>query len=427
MGRRTIGWLSCIVWFCCQAQAMSADEKPGEEEDYGGDLVLQWFPPAYEPNKTVELALNQRRISDGEKGMREFLDRARTLPQGGAILCGPRPEYFAAGPVGVPLAPNAFPELWTELQRIVAERGLNISWSGYSNDHRVRSPHASYLDVRARQMPVLPVLDLQWRNYPVKGAPRDQVVYVVNGRYVGLGDRGFDEVLKRVQALPLQAELLYNRYEMQAKPAIGVSDRERLAWQELLPFNARKADLDRLCTEKQLKVRRLFQLYWPKPDNDDRFDEVQPLAYYATMLRIATIIRGGQTPTPPKIKLSWKWDRANQPDSRGIVKAAMTGEATYYVNDAEVGKGTTGFLAAIEKIKTCKAGDVIQINPACIRTKGPFSWALVSPGHRLFETTGTEPFQGLVDILADVVERQRLRVELIPDEGKPDRTRTHEK
>jgi hypothetical protein len=236
-----------------------------------------------------------------------------------------------------------------------------------------------------------------------------------------MGDAGFGEVLKRAKTLPPKATLLYDEYAMPAKAVDPATEQERLTLQKLIPFVTREPELNRVVAERQLKVQRLRNQYWPKPHYEDTFDEHQPLAYYATMLRIATIVRDGHEPRLPKVKLTWKWNRAKlQDEYQKTPKATLTHEATYYINGVQVGGGQAGFLAAVEQIKSCKAGDVIQISPACIRTKGPFRYALFAPGHRIFETTGTEPFRGLVDLLADVVDRQRLRVELIPDEGAAD-------
>jgi len=67
-------------------------------------------------------------------------------------------------------------------------------------------------------------------------------------------------------------------------------------------------------------------------------------------------------------------------------------------------------------LNSSKTARTVRIDPVSIRTHGPFNNPIVVERLRHFEVTGEDPFDGLVDILAEVARRKRFHVELIPDE-----------
>ncbi len=58
----------------------------------------------------------------------------------------------------------------------------------------------------------------EWRNFRSAATPHDEVVYLVDGGVGGLGDSGFDAVLKRLRQLPLGAYLEYPQYCLHGVP-----------------------------------------------------------------------------------------------------------------------------------------------------------------------------------------------------------------
>ena len=123
--------------------------------------------------------------------------------------------------------------------------------------------------------------------------------------------------------------------------------------------------------------------------------------------------RDGQAPQRADLVLYWKNFAATDAD-------ADPDKAVYTLNGDEVGKGVTGFLAVVKRIDVLPNGAVLHLDPVSIRTTGPFPCPIMIARHRHFARTGREPYQHLIAILAEVMKRKSLQVELIPDEGKPE-------
>jgi hypothetical protein len=248
----------------------------------------------------------------------------------------------------------------------------------------------------------------EWRNFESPATPRGEVVYLVDGRAVGMGDAGFGAVLKRIAGLPVGAYVDYPQYVLHGM-AFQAELRAKFRSADMVPFAHRRKDLHEVATKARLVVGRTFVVYWPKPVYDDHVDRLEERRwFFRSLLRFATIIRDGRKPAPADIVVSWKRGPGEGKTHRS--------QADYFCNGEKVGSGTPGFLAALRRIEALPEGATVRIDPICVRTQGPFYDAVIMHGQRHFETTGEEPFRGLVDLLAETALKKRLRVEVVPDE-----------
>jgi hypothetical protein len=227
---------------------------------------------------------------------------------------------------------------------------------------------------------------IRWRRFNAEQATPEEFVYLANGKYVGTGDRGFDALLKFIQEQP-------------AGSVVGIPAYTRLE-QKLdddLPFQSRRAEFD-----AQLKSRSIVL---------DYLDDARERGVLETLVNLGTIVRDGRRPRNADATLSWSSFDPTQ-------RRGDASQAVFTVNRVETGRGIKGFLAAIEKIEALPNRAVVRLDPVCINTTGPFPLPVVLPGQRHFARTGHEPYEPLVDVLGEIVERKKLVVELIPDQAK---------
>jgi hypothetical protein len=228
---------------------------------------------------------------------------------------------------------------------------------------------------------------------------------------MGMGDAGFDAVLKRLRQLPRGTCLDYPRYCLHGQVS-DYPELQEFKAKDLVPFAPRRKELIDLIDRRHLIVGRDRVLYWPKPTYNDRVDEnYEASCFLNSLLRFGTIVRDGAKPAKADVVVKWKQNRNGEGRPAAV--------ATYFCNREKVGKGTPGFLAVLKRLESLPDGATVRIDPVCIRTHGPFSDAVTMKGQRHFETTGDEPFRGVVDLLGELARRKRLRVEVIPDEGRP--------
>ncbi|MBN1393813.1 MAG: hypothetical protein JW959_02115 [Pirellulales bacterium] len=252
-----------------------------------------------------------------------------------------------------------------------------------------------------------------WRNFRSLETPHKEVVYLVNGKVMGRGDEGFDNVLEELRKLPPGSLLEYPCYFLHAQ-AYGMEEREAFEAKNPVPFKHREVEFMNVIRDRGFVVDRDGILYWPKTKfrSISRFDEEREGDWFLeSLLRFAVIVRGGAEPSKADVVISWKQDRDKwrNPISK----------ATYLYNGEKIGAGTSGFLAALQRLESLDDGATVRIDPVCIRTRGPFADAVIMKGHRHFETSGEEPFRGLVDLLAELAAKKHFRVEVVPDEGRP--------
>lgn len=251
-----------------------------------------------------------------------------------------------------------------------------------------------------------------WRNFRSLTTPHKEVVYLVDGKVMGMGNAGFSNALKELRRLPRGAHLEYPRYGLHHETPR--KKREAFYAKDSVPFTSRGVEFMDVVKERNLVVDRYWIRYWPKTTYNPtgRFEEEQEGdCFLESLLRFAVIIRDGAKPSKADAVVSWKQERGN--------RRTPISEATYLYNGEKIGVGTSGFIAILKRLKSLNDGATVRIDPVCIRTRGPFSDAVIIKGQRHFETSGEEPFRGMVDLLAELARQKRLRVEVIPDEGKP--------
>ena len=248
---------------------------------------------------------------------------------------------------------------------------------------------------------------MEWRNVTAR-TPQAEVLYLIDGKVAGLGDRGFDRILAHAGQLPVGAYYSYPQLRVHGRAFEGDEEVPRRV-RELVPFGERHSELKRTIEQRRLVVGRQYLTYWPKDAYSGEIDDgTTTVWYFDSLFRVGIIVRDGKQPTKADAVVSWQeqpWqkDKGSEP-------------AVYSLNGQEGGRGTPGFLEVLKRLDELKDGAVVQINPVCVRTQGPFYKALIFKGQRHFEASGEEPFRGLIDLLVELAERKKFRVELIPDE-----------
>jgi hypothetical protein len=235
---------------------------------------------------------------------------------------------------------------------------------------------------------------LTWCNYDYfRETPHAEVVYLVNGKVMGLGDAGMDGVLAFLRAQPNRTLL--------SMPQFTTSRLTPDIDQDRVPFPRRRDEFDAVVQGKGIDLDYVLTV----PQSHHQADSIESMA------SLGRIVRDGAIPKRADLVLSWKNFSAT--DAR-----ADPGQAVYTLNGDEVATGVTGFLAVVKRIDALPNGAVLRLEPVSIRTTGPFPCPIMLAGYRHFARTGREPYHHLIEILAEVVKRKGLQVELIPNEGK---------
>jgi len=255
---------------------------------------------------------------------------------------------------------------------------------------------------------------IEWRNFRSVATPHEEVVYLIDGKLAGMGDAGFDAVLKRLRDLPQGQDIAYPRYYLGRGAIESIPDMKQIdsyikqfEAKDIVPFDKRRKEFDDLIKQKHFAVGR-DSITSGSDASIDEYEEAP--AFLKSLLSFATIVRDEAKPAKADAVISWKQDR----DER----RRPTSAADYFFNGDKVGRDTQGFSAILKRIELLNDGATVRIDPVCIRTHGPFSDPVLIKGYRHFETTGEEPFRGLIDILADMARRKQLHVEVIPDEER---------
>jgi hypothetical protein len=235
---------------------------------------------------------------------------------------------------------------------------------------------------------------LQWKPEGEKAVPifeyweaRSWPIYLLDGHESGRGPRGFLATLKALRETADGSQLRIPA----EPPGIG-----------MFPMEFRDV----------VAAKRFQLVYETKNDWQPINASYSAERLSHSLLRFATLIRDGAKPGKADAIVSWKQERDEQ--------RRLKSEATYFYNDKNMGSGTQGFLAVLKQIESLLDGATVRIDPVCIRTHGPFADPVIMKGQRHFETSGEEPFRSMVDLLAELAQRKRLHIEVIPDEGPPD-------
>lgn len=410
MRNRTRAVETCLVIFILKV-ALLAPPARGDEIK---DVTFNAPRFSYSRATTEEFKYNGRAIGAGREGFQAIVDQIARLPAGTSIVWSP--DYSRCGACSGSeergSAPRfLYPDLWKQLEAHVAERGLTLS-SLY--------PHAGESSVqpagaRERKREAESSLTIDWDNYCGPETVHDDVLYIVDGRFVGRGDQGFNQVLNTLARLPVGASVTIPRYVHRGRAAFenlgadGVK-RENARLHDVAPFAARRGEFDMKVTERKLRLQfddKLLRgsdrspLDWGSGERDGH-----------AFVAFGRIVRHDEKPRAAAARLGW-----SRFDATERHKRQPETEAYYTIDDIKLGQGVAGFAKAMDKLAALPPGSVVHV-PVCVRTKGPFVCALIYKGHRHFERTGFEPYFGMFPWLLDVAEKGRLEIEWIPDERK---------
>jgi hypothetical protein len=254
----------------------------------------------------------------------------------------------------------------------------------------------------------------EWRNFRSVATPHEEVVYLIDGKLAGIGDAGFDVVLNRLRQLPKGQDIAYPQYHLGRGAIESIPDMKQVdsyvrqfEAKDPVPFEKRRKEFDDLIKQKHFAVGRDSIT---SGSDASIYEYEEAPAFLKSLLSFATIVRDGAKPSKADAVISWKQDHDQL--------RHPTSSADYFFNSDKVGNDTQGFFSVLKRIESLNDGATVRIDPVCIRTHGPFSDPVLMKGYRHFETTGEEPFRGLIDILADMAHRKCLQVEVIPDEGR---------
>ncbi|MCE9545247.1 MAG: hypothetical protein K8T25_06985 [Planctomycetia bacterium] len=342
-----------------------------------GDIVLEW--KWAEDGAWPVYSLDGRESGHGPDGLRATVERLKQYPTGARLrVRGQDTEEQFVRPPNV----DDFPR---EFREVAAARKFRVAFE-------IRKAHWPLSANRPA------ICQFEWRNFNLPATPHDEVLYLLDGKPVGMGNAGFDAVLQRIKQLPAGAYLEYPQYHLSSRAATE-EEQEKFDAEDPVPFGKRRRELNDIVKQHRLVV-----------DRGSIPGDEETSIYLNKLLQFAVIVRDGAKPARADAVISW----TQEPREDDEPAAA----AIYFYNGQKTGIGTRGFLAVLKKLESLAAGATVRIDPISIRTQGPFRRAVVMRGQRHFELTGADPFFGLVDLLAEEAHRKRLHVELIPSKGK---------
>lgn len=373
--------------------------------------------------KLGPLLYNDQIIGAGEVGFETIVNRIKQLPRGSSIVWGPDPSKCKDCNQRFP-GPNPFqqkyPKVWDELLQVVRFNGLSLS-STYPSP-TVRRP-------RWKGKVQTDELELQWLNYHGPTTPEDQVLYAVNGLYLGHGDEGFEAVLDCVREAAPGDTLVIPHYEYApwkpARPAkymfdsqSGNDPRQQKSRQinavlaRVFPFAPRKGELDRLV--KSCRLRTNSPTITPANDLPTTvFDWRAGDMLGETFFSFGRLVRYGEKASPPAAKVGW-----TDYDAVQLKPRQHESTAVYTIDHRPIGEGFPGFVQVLHELLKLPEGSVVHVQ-VCLRTDGPFEHPILFEKTRHYERTGYEPYFGLFQGLLNVARIRQLHLEWIPDEGRP--------
>ncbi len=413
MVKTILSWsrLSC-VWCLLVALATGADEA---------DVIFSTpFRPGERP-ESAKFLYGGEEIGEGQKAFQEVLRRIGQLPPGTSIVWGP--NYGRCGSCSGQeprcLAKSLYPKEWADLEKVVAERRLTLS-STYPG------PFLSPVAIEPTDG-----AEIEWQNYRGPETPHDEVIYLLNRKFMGRGDRGFSNLILELNKLKPQTQLGLPQYKISGPETVNYDSDDlqslNAKFERLVPFAHQQSEFDRAVASQKLKLERTRQ----RPgvtSGRQRFARTPVVAEHPTVAQwdagdrrgrtfVSTgrIVRHDEPRSPNATRFSWKgYETQRAPNGERTERQPET-TAIYVLNDVEQGKGVEGFKQAMDKLSGLPPDAVVQVR-VCIRTQGPFVCPLIYEGHRHFERSGFEPYFGMFPWLVSVAEKQKLKLEWIPDE-----------
>ncbi len=261
----------------------------------------------------------------------------------------------------------------------------------------------------------LPAVRIDWSNYRGPDAPHEEVLYLIDGVYVGRGDQGFERTLRKLKSVPPGCSIEFPRFEYGGRMfyenfGLDRIEAENLSLRSAFPFSHRKAEVRAIFKERELRAAWSPRLLNALPartvfdwGNGDRYGRV-----FATKGRI---VFHDEAIGVAAVRVSWKAFHPFQGEHR-----PLESEAIYTLNENEVGAGVPGFAKIMDRLATLPENAVVQVR-VCLRTRGSFRCPITFEERRHFERTGFEPYFGLFPWLIQVAEERKLMLEWIPDQG----------
>lgn len=360
----------------------------------------------------ADFEYNGRAIGEGREAFEDVLKRIRALPAGSSIVWGPNYARCGAcsGREPACLPKHLYPDLWKELEAITAEHRLTLS-SDYPGPWIRRTRFSPRGDVS--EGPKDAALIIGWSNFHGPATPHEEVLYFTNDKYLGRGDQGFDQILKRLRQLPPDTKVTQPRYEYSGRWASATFSNKELVNQNaklraIVPFASREQELAATIAERKLKLA--FESTSPHRNLQTVSDWDSGDRYAYEIASFGRIIHHDEERRRAASRLGWIRYEASERRKRKLET-----EAIYTLDDAELGEGVAGFAKAMQKLMNLPEGSVVQVQ-VCIRTKGRFVCPLIYEGQRHFERTGYEPYFGMFPWLIDVAQKRKMKIEWLPDE-----------
>lgn len=302
---------------------------------------------------------------------------------------------------------NTFQQIWTYVvsERVVRNQ-LQITLA-------VEVPLLPIFQKAPWSLP--PPLTIAWHNYRSKESPHEEVIYTANDEFVGIGDEGFDKVMQRLSALPVNSRIQLPRYAARGAWAMYRFANQRAQINKELagiaPYSDRKDELDAVIASRKLAVEYYeVRAGWDSGKSDFAFSS--PANSTELFLLHGKIVRHDEPRKARAAKLEWMDFDAGLRQSR-----QSDSDAVYVLNDQQIGQGLSGFSKAMEHFAKLPAGSTVQVQ-VCLRTQAPFLCPVTYTGHRHFELTGTEPYAELLPWLLTVAKKNKLQIECLPDEQR---------
>ena len=387
-----------------------------------------WFSTQSLPGTNPKHAVfnyNGELIGRDEKAFETIIASISEFPRGSSIVWGPNYRRCGACSGSEPgcLPKHLFPELWEQLENVIRTRGLHLS-SLY--------PGPFYSSKEPKQRRILDkgveywCVHLDWSNYRGEETIDSEVVYYLDGRFMGLGDDGFEKLLLGLVAESSrywQTRVVIPTYQLGGKWAtefFNENDLDKLnaKFKTMSPFAKRRNQLEETCAKLNLiLVLRNHSLGAPRDANADTVHDWAVSSIIDMIDSAGRIVTHDARPTAEAMMLEWRDFDASLGRHKLGEHRRPESTAMYVVNGQDVGRGVDGFSTAMQKIEGLRPGSTVGIK-VCIRTQAPFTCPILLEGKRHFEITGYEPYQELLPWLLHIARVRSLQIEWLPDQSK---------
>ena len=384
-----------------------------------------WFSTQFLPGTKPEHAVfhyNGELIGRDEKAFERIIACISEFPRGSSIVWGPNYERCGACSGSEPgcLPKHLFPKLWGQLQDVIQARGLHLSSAYPGPFYSSKEPKRSRILDRGKEFPCV---HLDWSNYRGKETIDSEVVYYVDGRFMGLGDDGFEKLLSRLVAersAYWQTRVVIPTYKLTGRWATeGIKDIDKLNahFKTMSPFAKRRKQLEESCaTLNLILILNNDSLDAPRDAIADTVHDWAVSSIIDIVDSDGRIVTHDARPTADAMTLEWRdFDASLGRHKRGEHRHPES-TAMYVVDGQDVGRGVDGFSTAMQKIEGLRPGSTVGIK-ICIRTQAPFACPILLKGKRHFEITGYEPYQELLPWLLHIARVRSLQIEWLPDQS----------